>query len=84
MYGVGISGGMVLPDLLWAQYFGRISLGAIRGLGLLMVQSISAVGPPFFGFLFDITGNYILPFILLIGALTISAALCLVMRPPKK
>ncbi len=84
MYGIGISGGMVLPDLLWAHYFGRISLGSIRGLGLLMVQSISAVGPPFFGFLFDITGNYFLPFMLLIGALTISAIICLVMQPPTK
>jgi len=84
MYGIGISGGMVLPDILWAHYFGRLSLGSIRGLGLLMVQSISAVGPPFFGFLFDITGSYFLPFTLLIAALTISAILCLVMRPPTK
>ncbi len=82
LYGIGISGGMVLPDLLWAHYFGRLSLGSIRGLGLLMVQSISAIGPPFFGFLFDITGSYFLPFTLLIAALTISAILCLVMRPP--
>ncbi len=84
LYGIGISGGMVLPDLLWAHYFGRLSLGSIRGLGLLMVQSISAIGPPFFGFLFDITGSYFLPFTLLIAALTISAILCLVMRPPTK
>ncbi len=84
LYGIGISGGMVLPDLLWAHYFGRLSLGSIRGLGLLMVQSISAVGPPFFGFLFDFTGSYFLPFTLLIAALTISAILCLVMRPPTK
>ncbi len=84
LYGIGISGGMVLPDLLWAHYFGRLSLGSIRGLGLLMVQSISAVGPPIFGFLFDITGSYFLPFTLLIAALTISAILCLVMRPPTK
>jgi len=84
LFGIGISGGMVLPDLLWARYFGRLSLGSIRGLGLLMVQSISAVGPPIFGFLFDITGSYFLPFTLLIAALTISAILCLVMRPPTK
>jgi len=84
LYGIGISGGMVLPDLLWAHYFGRLSLGSIRGLGLLMVQSISAVGPPIFGFLFDFTGSYFLPFMLLIAALTISAILCLVMRPPTK
>jgi len=84
LYGIGISGGMVLPDLLWAHYFGRLSLGSIRGLGLLMVQSISAVGPPFFGFLFDITGSYFLPFTLLIAALTISAILCLIMSPPTK
>ncbi|MFC1814575.1 MFS transporter [Thermodesulfobacteriota bacterium] len=84
LYGIGVSGGMVLPDLLWAHYFGRLSLGSIRGLGLMMVQTISAVGPPFFGFLFDITGSYFLSFTLLIVALTISANLCLVMRPPTK
>jgi len=84
LYGIGISGGLVLSDLMWASYFGRLSLGSVRGMGLLVIHSISAAGPPFFGFLFDITGSYFLPFTLLSAALTISAILCLVMRPPTK
>ena len=43
-----------------------ISAGArwarIRGMGLLISQVLAAIGPPFFGFLFDITGGYGLSF----------------------
>ena len=58
LYGIGLGGNMVLPDILWADYFGRHSLGKIRGMGLLISQFLAAIGPPFFGFLFDITGGY--------------------------
>jgi len=84
IYGVGLGGGMVLPDLLWANYFGRVSLGTVRGLGLLLTHSFSAVGPPFFGFLFDLTQSYLLSFTLFIIALLISAFLSLLLRPPRK
>ena len=62
LYGIGLGGNMVLPDMLWADYFGRQSLGKIRGLGLLISHFLAAIGPPFFGFLFDITGGYGLSF----------------------
>ncbi len=84
LYGIGISGGMVLTDLLWAAYFGRLSLGTVRGLGLLMTHGFAAAGPPFFGFLYDITKSYFLPFTILIMALTVSAFLCLAIRSPQK
>jgi OFA family oxalate/formate antiporter-like MFS transporter len=84
LYGIGLGGNMVLPDILWANYFGRRSLGKIRGMGLLISQVLAAVGPPFFGFLFDITGGYGLSFAIFGLALMTSALLSLMLRPPRK
>jgi MFS family permease len=82
LYGIGLGGNMVLPDILWANYFGRRSLGKVRGLGLLISQTVAALGPPFFGFLFDLTGAYDLSFVLFGAALITSAFLSLMLRPP--
>ena len=84
LYGIGLGGNMVLPDILWANYFGRRSLGKIRGMGLLISQVLAAAGPPFFGFLFDITGGYGLSFAIFGLALMTSAGLSLMLKPPRK
>jgi MFS family permease len=84
LYGIGLGGNMVLPDLIWANYYGAVSLGAIRGLGLLLTNILAAIGPPFFGFLFDLTGSYFLSFTLFSLALAISAVLSLALHPPQK
>jgi MFS family permease len=84
LYGIGLGGNMVLPEILWASYFGRRSLGKVRGLGLLLSQGLAAVGPPFFGFLFDLTHGYGLSFVIFGCALIISAFLSLMLRPPQK
>ncbi|MGH7833973.1 MAG: MFS transporter [Candidatus Binatia bacterium] len=84
LYGIGLGGNMVLPDLIWANYYGAVSLGAIRGLGLLLTNILAATGPPFFGFLFDLTGSYFLSFTLFSVALAVSAVLSLALHPPKK
>jgi len=84
LYGIGLGGNMVLPDILWANYFGRRSLGRIRGMGLLISHVLAAVGPPFFGFLFDATGGYGLSFAIFGAVLMTSAFLSLLLRPPAK
>jgi MFS family permease len=84
LYGIGLGGNMVLPDILWADYFGRHSLGKIRGMGLLISHFMAAIGPPFFGFLFDITRGYGLSFAIFGAVLVISAALSLMLKPPSK
>ncbi|MGH7827318.1 MAG: MFS transporter [Candidatus Binatia bacterium] len=84
LYGIGLGGSMVLPDLFWANYFGRQSLGTVRGLGLLLTHGLAAIGPPFFGFLFDLTRGYGLSFIIFGGALIVSAFLSLMLHPPQK
>jgi MFS family permease len=84
LYGIGLGGNLVLPDLLWAEFFGGRSLGKVRGLGLLLSQALAAIGPPFFGFLFDLTGGYGLSFTLFGAALLTSALLSLLMERPQK
>jgi MFS transporter, OFA family, oxalate/formate antiporter len=83
LYGIGLGGNMVLPDILWASYYGRRSLGRIRGMGLFISHMLAAAGPPFFGFLFDITGGYGLSFAIFGAILILSALLSLMLRPPQ-
>ncbi|MEE9569746.1 MAG: MFS transporter [Candidatus Binatia bacterium] len=84
LYGIGMGGTSILSEMIWANYFGRISLGKIRGIGSLLTHSFSAAGPPFFGLLFDSTQSYFLSFSIFIGMLIASALLSLFLRPPKK
>jgi sugar phosphate permease len=84
IYGIGMGGTAVLAETIWADFFGRISLGKIRGMGSLVTSVFSAGGPPFFGLLFDYTESYYLSFSIFIGMLFTSAVLSLCLRPPTK
>jgi OFA family oxalate/formate antiporter-like MFS transporter len=84
LYGIGLGGNLVLPEILWANYFGRRSLGKVRGLGVLISHMMAAAGPPFFGFLYDLTGGYGLSFTIFGCALITSAFLSLLLEPPRK
>ena len=84
LYGIGMGGTAILAEMIWANYFGRTSLGKIRGMGSLITSAFSAGGPPFFGLLFDATQSYKLSFSIFIGMLFASAGLSLLLRPPKK
>lgn len=84
LYGIGMGGTSILAEMIWANYFGRISLGRIRGMGSLITSAFSAGGPPFFGLLFDLTQSYSLSFSIFIGMLFASAFLSLFLTPPSK
>jgi len=84
IYGIGMGGTAILAETIWADFFGRISLGKIRGMGSLVTSVFSAGGPPFFGLLFDYTQSYYLSFNIFIGMLFTSAVLSLCLRPPTK
>jgi MFS family permease len=47
LYGIGLGGGWVLQELIWANYFGRLSLGTVRGAGILVTHAFGAAGAPF-------------------------------------
>ncbi len=84
IYGIGMGGTAVLAETIWADFFGRTSLGKIRGMGSLVTSIFSACGPPFFGLLFDYTRSYYLSFNIFIAMLFIAAVLSLCLRPPTK
>jgi MFS family permease len=84
LYGIGMGGTAILAEMIWANYFGRTSLGRIRGMGSLITSTFSAGGPPFFGLLFDATQSYNLSFSIFIGMLFASAGLSLLLHPPRK
>ncbi|MBI4523051.1 MAG: MFS transporter, partial [Deltaproteobacteria bacterium] len=84
LYGIGLGGSFVLREVVWANYFGRLSLGTVRGVGVLLTYVFAATGAPFFGFLFDKTGSYFISFIAFIAALLLSAVLIMLAKPPRK
>jgi len=84
LYGIGLGGGWVLQELIWATNFGRVSLGMVRGLGILVTHAFGAAGAPFFGFVHDLTGSYGSSFLAFVFALIISALLSLAVRTPRK
>jgi MFS transporter, OFA family, oxalate/formate antiporter len=58
LFGLGIGGLMTLLPVAWADYFGRESFGAIRGVVLSVQTLAQAVGPVMSGVLRDWSGSY--------------------------
>jgi MFS transporter, OFA family, oxalate/formate antiporter len=84
LYGTGLAGSFVLREVIWASFFGRTSLGTVRGLSLFFSHLFAASGAPFFGFLHDRMGSYNLSFTIFSCALFTSAFLILLAKPPRK
>jgi sugar phosphate permease len=84
IYGIGLGGSQVLQELIWANYYGRTSLGTVRGMGIFVTFIFGAAGAPFFGFLHDVTGTYMISFVLFVMAVLVSALLILTVRTPRK
>ncbi len=76
LFGIGIGGVMMLLPMAWADYFGRESYGAIRGVALSLQVLAQAAGPLASGMLRDWTGSYTDPLLLFGGlaALAVVAA----------
>jgi cyanate permease len=70
--------------VVWANFFGRASLGTVRGLSMFFSHLFAASGAPFFGFLYDRMGSYNFSFIIFSCALFTSAFLILLAKPPKQ
>ena len=60
LFGLGIGGILTMLPLAWANYFGRASFGAIRGVALSVQVLAQASGPLLSGVLRDLTGDYAL------------------------
>jgi sugar phosphate permease len=83
LFGLGIGGIMTLLPVAWADYFGRESFGAIRGVALSLQVLSQAAGPLLSGALRDRTGDYTLSlgvFATLAGLAVLAAVIAT--RPP--
>lgn len=87
LFGIGIGGVITLLPIAWADYFGRKSFGAIRGVALSIQVIAQASGPLLSGVLRDMTGNYTLSlecFAALGLAASIAAILITAPKPPMR
>ena len=81
--GFGVGGLHLLVRLAWADYYGRQHLGSIRGVTLSAQIGGQALGPILGGFLFDMTANYRLPFLVFASAVFTGAILVTLATAPK-
>jgi MFS transporter, OFA family, oxalate/formate antiporter len=83
--GYGLAFGLMVTSsqVVFAEYFGRLSLGAIRGSVAPIQMTLNAVGPLVGGAAFDLTGSYLAAFIPFTFAYLLAAG-CLVLasKPP--
>ncbi len=82
-FGLGIGGILTVLPLAWADYFGRASFGAIRGVALTMQVTAQAAGPLISGVLRDLYGTYVVPFAFFAALSFLSVLLAVLARPPK-
>ena len=82
LLGFGVGGVHLLLRLTWADYYGRLYLGSIRGLTLPAQIGGQAIGPIIAGFMFDSTGGYETPFTIFGLIVAFAAVMVLTATPP--
>jgi sugar phosphate permease len=84
LFGIGLGGLLVVPPVAVAHYFGRNSLGAIRGVTEPFVSGGQAIGAIGAGLIFDYTGSYERTFPTFTAAALIAIVLLISIRRPSK
>ncbi len=82
LFGVVSAGSNVVPSVIYANYFGRSSLGKIRGLGEVGVLLGQATGPVIAGILFGLQGGYDTIFTVFVFLALACSLLVLKANPP--
>ena len=82
IWGCGVGAIMPVGEFLWASFFGRRHLGAVRSAGMPVTILFSAGGPFFAGAWFDLSGSYNGVLITLASMSVVAALLILRARPP--
>ncbi|MDP2951830.1 MAG: MFS transporter [Chloroflexota bacterium] len=84
IFGSCLGGIFTLEPVIWADYFGRSSLGTIRGFALPFQWTGMALGPLLAGMSSDLTGSYWPAFLGFALACSLGGLLLLAARPPSK
>lgn len=83
IYALGASGAQLTQEVIWANYFGRPSLGLVRSTAYFITFGFAAAGPIAMNAVFDITGSYRPAFMVTIGLFAAAALVLTLVRPPK-
>ena len=57
-FGLGAGSNLLMQNNVWADYYGRRHIGAIRGTVMPFILFFSGIGAPIAGYVFDATGSY--------------------------
>ena len=82
VFGLGIGGMIFLQNFIWADYFGRESVGSIRGLVNPINLIVGGLGAPTAGYVRDYTGTYDPAWWVGVGLMIIAAVLTLFTLAP--
>jgi hypothetical protein len=75
---------VTVQEVVWADFFGRLTLGTVRSVGRPFGIVTSAAGPVFAGAAYDLRNSYEIAFIVFIVANLLAAALILAIPTPTK
>jgi cyanate permease len=84
LFGFGFGGTIPLSESLWAVYFGRQHIGAIRGISYPISAVGSSIGPVLVGLWFDYSQSYTAAFVALCIAYACAALLVGLSRSPNR
>ena len=82
VHGIPWGGIPMLQQLVWADYFGRESQGAIRGVTTPVQMVMNAMGPLTTTLIFDATGSYDAIFRIFALGFLFSGLVLLLAKPP--
>ena len=84
LFGFGVGGLLSVPPVIYADYYGRRSLGAIRGVAEPLTSFGQAIGAVLSGAVFDFSGSYVWAFVVFAVLGGAAAVLVLFARPPRR
>ena len=83
LYGLVNGGKEALDAFVWADFYGRRSLGAIRGFSRPLIVGANAGGAVVAGWAFDVSGSYVLVMTVFGGLTLTGSLLALLARSPR-
>jgi sugar phosphate permease len=82
LFRAGLAGTLVMQEVVWANYFGRRSLGVVRSVGNVVVYVPGAIGPMVVNMAYDIAGSYTVAFVAMAILIGLAALVLAVVRHP--
>jgi len=84
MLGLGWGGMIPMQEVIWARFFGRKHLGAIRGAGMPFSLLLGAVAPWAVSYYHDVVGEYDGALLIVAGLNVMSGLLIFLVPPPRR